>query len=392
MHKRILLPRILLLGADISDNALGRAWILADMLAEHAEVAIAGLSTRGGAWPPLAAHTGHRVEAIAAGRFPNLCGTYRLWRHVRDSDADILYVCKPRFPAMLAALLGRKGRRLALDIDDWEAGCARGGFAASPVINALAALGISFTQVADWMIPLIKARTVSNAFLQARYGGTVIPHARHAGAYGQIKDSAALRQRFGLPVTARLVMFFGTPHRHKGVDQLIEAMTLARDKGLVMVVAGMDPAMAEYEAIAQAAETALAGRYRFLPHVPWAEAPALLAAADILVVPQKNTLFTRWGQTPAKIFDAMAAGKPLVVSDIADTAAIVDGHAWLTGPDDAPAIARALDMICADWPQAQARAARLRARFLALYSYEKVGPALAEAVLGDALTAPSPDG
>ncbi len=374
MHKRILL-----LGADISDNALGRAWILADMLSATASVRIAGLSSRGGVWPPLAGNERHPVDALAPGRFFNLCGTWRLLRYVWGAQADIIYICKPKFPNLVAGLLGARGRRVVLDNDDWEAGCARGGFSPRPWVNRLAARGISFTQLADWMIPLVKHRTVSNVFLQARYGGTVVPHARDGKAF---VDVAALKEDFGLPGDARIVMFFGTPHRHKGVDQLIAAMGMAQDRRLLLVVAGLAPGMEAYADYAAAANGALAGRYRFLPFVAWDKAPALLACADILVVPQKETLFTRWGQTPAKVFDAMAAGKPLVVSRIADTEEIVGTDAWLVPPDSAQGIAQALDEISADWAAAQAKGQRLRERFLSRYSYQQVAPVLAKAVLG----------
>lgn len=370
MHKRILL-----LASDVSNNALGRVWILADMLSRHAEVEIMGLGTQGVVWPPLAGNSAHRVTLIAATRG---CGTARLTRAVWRSGADAIYICKPKFPNMVAALLARRGRKLALDIDDWEAGCARGHFSGNALEDALAARGISFTQLADWMIPLVRTRTVSNIFLQQRYGGEVIPHARDAAAFTST-DSGAQRAAFGLPPQARIVMFYGTPHRHKGVDQLIEAVRLARTP-LHMVVAGLDPGMREYREYHDAATRSLPGRFTFLPFVPWQQSPALLACADIIVVPQKMTLFTQWGQTPAKVFDAMAAGKPLVVSDIADTADIVGDTAWLVAPDDPPAIARALEAISADWPAAQARAERARARFAVQFSYDSVGLTLARSL------------
>lgn len=375
MHKRILL-----LGADISDNSLGRVWILADMLSRYAGVSIAGLRSGAGIWPPLAGNGAHPIHAIPASGFPNIVGSFRLWRYVWSSDADILYICKPKFPVMVAALLARRGRELVLDNDDWEAGCARGGFSRKAWVNWLAARGISFTHIADWMIPLVKRRTVSNVFLQQRYGGVVIAHARDAAYF---KDLVTMRAQFGLPADKRIVMFFGTPHKHKGVDALMDAMALAKDKNLWLVVAGLTEDMAEYASYKRSAEALLPGRYLFLAHVPWAQAPALLACADILAVPQRETLFTRWGQTPAKVFDAMAAGKPLIVSNIADIADIVGECAWLVAPDSAREIAAALDMICADPAAAEARAECLRERFLARYSYDHVAPLLAKAVLPD---------
>lgn len=372
---------ILILGADLSDNSLGRAWILADMLARYTTVEIAGIARDETLWPPLAQNTTHTVTAIVAKRFPNLVGTLKLLRFVRAHDADIIYISKPKFPAMVAALLGKRGRRVVLDIDDWEAGCARGNFAKNPFINALTARGISFTQLADWMIPLIKARTVCNIHFQKRYGGTLVPHARDAKRFETERGSMRnARKEFNLPLNETIVMFFGTPHRHKGIDHLIRAITLCKHQQITMLVAGLDPKMQEYPDYVAHAERELAGRYHFLPFVDWDKAPRLLAAVDMLVIPQKLNRFTKWGQTPAKVFDAMAAGKPLVVSDIADTAQLVRGNAWLVPPDDPLAIAAALDAILSDEKTAQHRASKLQERFHSLYSYDHVAPRLYEAV------------
>jgi glycosyltransferase involved in cell wall biosynthesis len=374
---RIMHKRILLLASDVSDNALGRVWILADMLARHAQVEILGLGSKGAVWTPLSQDTSHRITVIPAEKGANSLGTCRLARAVWNSNADAIYICKPKFPNMMAALLARRGRPLALDIDDWEAGCARGGFTDNAIINFLAARGISFTQLADWMIPLIPTRTVSNIFLQERYGGQVIPHARNAPAFEQ---AVSPRATFGLPEQASIVMFYGTPHRHKGVSELIEAMHLASPQALHMVIAGLDPHMREYKEYYEAATRKLGNRFTFLPFVPWQQSPALLSCADIIVVPQKMTLFTRWGQTPAKVFDAMAAGKPLIVSDIADIADIVGNTAWLVAPDSPEAIAGALAAICRDPKAASDKAARAKARFRERFSYDSVAPRLALAL------------
>lgn len=382
---------ILLIAADISDNSLGRVWILADMLSRYASVHIVGLATRGHIWPPLAGNNAHPITLISAPHLLNVLGTLRLLGALWHMPGDVLYVCKPKFPSMVAALLGSRRRRLVLDIDDWEAGCARGGFSSSPLVNALSKRGISFTQIADRMIPLIRRRTVCNMHFQSRYGGTLVPHARNAAAFSHApQDIASLRRKFGLPNEVCIVMFFGTPHKHKGIDELIEAMALAKDKRLHMLVAGLNPAMQEFEGYRDKAEQTLSGRYSFLPFIPWQEAPALLACADILVVPQRHTVFTAWGQTPAKIFDAMAAGKPLVLSDIADTAELVKDTAWLVPPDDPNAIALALDAITADLPAALMRAKACHERFLANYTYDCVAPALATAVLGEPGQTPPP--
>lgn len=375
MHKHILL-----LAADTSDNCMGRVWILADMLARGARPEIMGLRRGAALWPPLAGDETHPIREIKS-PLPDLLGTLRLAWAVYRHPAEVIYVCKPRWPNMLAALLGARGRRLVLDIDDWEAGCARGGFSQSRIINALAARGISFTQLADLLIPLIKRRTVCNVFFQKRYGGALVPHARDEKRFEAMADTAAARKAFGLPQDAKLVMFFGTPHAHKGVQPLIEAMNKIKHEKLELVLAGgdiNDPHVRELKSIM---ERMLPGRFHLLSFVPWRDAPKLLACPDVLVVPQTQTRFTQWGQTPAKIFDALAAGRPLIASDIADIAQLVDGCAQLVAPGDVMALAAALDAIFDDETAAKARAEKGRSRFFEQYSYAVVAPRLLEAAL-----------
>jgi glycosyltransferase involved in cell wall biosynthesis len=108
---------------------------------------------------------------------------------------------------------------------------------------------------------------------------------------------------------------------------------------------------------------------RLHPPVPFAEIPDYLAAADVVAVPQRDTSDTR-GQVPAKLFDAMALGRPVVSTRVSMIPEILDGCGHLVPPGDVPALARAIGQLL-DRPEEAARlGARARERCVERYSYQ----------------------
>src|SRR5690625_3387832 len=76
------------------------------------------------------------------------------------------------------------------------------------------------TQLAVGMAQQFDGVTVSNVALQNRYGGRVIPHVRPANRFQPSKErSVACRQTFGVPTDKYVVLFYGTPRKHKGVTE-----------------------------------------------------------------------------------------------------------------------------------------------------------------------------
>jgi glycosyltransferase involved in cell wall biosynthesis len=79
--------------------------------------------------------------------------------------------------------------------------------------------------------------------------------------------------------------------------------------------------------------------------VPHAEMPAYLAACDVLLSPHGRQADGReFFGSPTKLFEYMAAGRPIVASAVGQIAEVLeDGHtALLVPPDDAPALAAAI--------------------------------------------------
>jgi glycosyltransferase involved in cell wall biosynthesis len=124
----------------------------------------------------------------------------------------------------------------------------------------------------------------------------------------------------------------------KGLDVLLEAA--AKISEACFVLAGEGPERERLKAHAAALE--VGDRFRFLGHRE--DIPALLAAADVFVLP---SLFE--GSSLA-VLEAMAAGKPVISSAIGGTdELIVDGESGLLVPaGDPAALADALRRLLAD--------------------------------------------
>ena len=85
------------------------------------------------------------------------------------------------------------------------------------------------------------------------------------------------------------------------------------------------------------------GRVRVLPAVPPAELLDWVASADVVAMPIQPTTLNHRLTTPNKLFEAMAAGVPVVASDLPGMAPIVreTGAGLLVDPADPAAIAAA---------------------------------------------------
>jgi glycosyltransferase involved in cell wall biosynthesis len=121
------------------------------------------------------------------------------------------------------------------------------------------------------------------------------------------EEHAAVRQRLGVPVDARVLLAVTKLSPREAPWDLLRAC--ARDAGQApdrwLVVAGDGPSRPELEAFAR--DRGLA-RTRFVGYVPYAELPSLYAAADLFLHPVQEE---RWGVSVA---EALACGLPVITS------------------------------------------------------------------------------
>jgi glycosyltransferase involved in cell wall biosynthesis len=355
--------KISILASDLSDNATGRADLLARLLSLRYEVDVVGPQFGEGLWAP--SRDGPvAYRSVRAGRDPGFA------RHVPDLlalvDGEILFASKPRPTSFGLGLLARARRRrpLVLDIDDWEVGFFYRSGAWGRVGRALNLAnpnGLSWTWLAEKLICRADAITVASRFLERRFGGTLLPHVRDTEAWDPARyDRADARARQGVG-TSKVVMFLGTPRGHKGVDDLIDAVGLL-GPGVVLALVGVDPARSG------------APRWSGLSHVrvtgeiPFDDVPRYLVAADVVAVPQRETMDTV-GQVPAKLFDAMALARPIVSTSVSMIPEILDGCGLVVEPGDVPALAGAIKWLLDNAEEAAALGQRARDRCEARYSF-----------------------
>jgi glycosyltransferase involved in cell wall biosynthesis len=365
--------KISVLAFDLSDNATGRADLLARLLVPLADVEVVGPQFGGAVWRPArdGAIAHKALDLRGAARYPRFAGRWRALAAL--ADGDVLYASKPRATSYGVALLARRQRPrpLLLDIDDWEVGFFRRSGAWGTLGRALNFAnpnGLPWTWLMERRIGRADAITVASRFLERRFGGTLIPHVRDTEAWDPARyDRAAARAALGLG-GERVVMFLGTPRGHKGVDDLVEAVgTIGNGTRLVLV--GADPGSPA------ARRWAAQPWVRVVGQVPFDDVPRYLVAADAVAVPQRATTDTV-GQVPAKIFDAMALARPIVSTAVSMIPEILDGCGVLVPPGDVVALAASLRRVLDDPATAAELGRRARERCRARYSFTAARAAL----------------
>jgi glycosyltransferase involved in cell wall biosynthesis len=150
-------------------------------------------------------------------------------------------------------------------------------------------------------------------------------------------------EALGLPDGQKVVLYHGGLFPWRGIEQLVEAIRDVPGATLVLMGYGvLEPTLRAWEA-----DPATGGRVRVMPAVPPAELHDWVAAADVAAMPIQGDTLNHRLTTPNKLFEAMAAGVPAVVSDLPGMSAIVrDADSGiLVDPTDVAAIAAAIRRI-----------------------------------------------
>jgi glycosyltransferase involved in cell wall biosynthesis len=152
---------------------------------------------------------------------------------------------------------------------------------------------------------------------------------------------AEARARTGLPAAARIVCHAGHLYPGRGVEETIEALSSLPDVLLVLI--GGNPEDIE-RLRAHAAGRGWSDRVRFEGIVPNGKVPLYLWAADALIMPYTTRTATARAMSPLKMFEYMAAERPIVATDFPSVREVLrDGeNALLVPPDSAGEIVRGL--------------------------------------------------
>lgn len=152
--------------------------------------------------------------------------------------------------------------------------------------------------------------------------------------------------RFGLSAETPVVLYHGGLSPERGIEQLIAAMVQLPQCVLVLMGYGV----LEARLPAMIAGHGIGDRVRFLPPVPPGELLDWVAAADIAAMPIQASTLNHRLTTPNKLFEAMAAGVPVVASDLPGMSRIIEetGCGLTCDPADPSSIAAAIRRIVDD--------------------------------------------
>ncbi len=372
-----------ILASDLSSNAMGRVLVLAQVLARRHTVEVIGPMYGDEVWPPIAAQD-LRINPLNVDR--SWRALAKLRRLSRMVSGDVLYACKPLSTSLGVALRARRGvrRPLLLDIDDWEWGFARQAmrsarsrmrFLAGEVLRADLPHAWPNVLLHDRMVARADAITVSNSPLQQRYGGTIVWHGRDTDRFSPERyPRADMRARLGIADREKVIMFFGTIQPYKGVDDLVAAVNGIPGDHVRLALVGAGDKPSE-KATIERAQSALGSRLLVFGPQPFDRVPEFLAAADVVVVPQRRSVATE-GQMPAKLFDAMAMARPTVSSAVTDIPTVLGECGWVVEPDSPPSLAKAISEALGDATKAQSMGEAARHRCVELYSFDAMERAL----------------
>lgn len=370
---------------NLSQNSTGRAWLLGKILERNHKVEIIGPLWQSELWPPLA---GDPMRFVPVEVNP-LSGLRRLARLVGERiDGDLIYACKPLPSSFGPAFYARKrlGVPLIADVDDWELGLVTGNPVRLNIFGKMERLYLNvfhpfrtLTKYNAWyfdrLVKRADALTVSNRYLMERYGGEMVRHVRDtAWLDPSLHDGSLLRRELGFSDTARVVLFLGTFRPHKGVDKLIEAVGGIADADVHLLLVGHGSQRYVSELRLHGASS-LGERFHMAGPQPLERLPRFLALADVVVIPQEANAASV-GQMPAKIFDAMAMCKPVVVTNVSDLAEVVGDGGWVVPPGDAGAMRLAIQEALRDPAEARKRGAIARERCQRHYSFDAASATL----------------
>lgn len=285
---------------------------------------------------------------------------------------DVIIVSSPApYPIFPAARLAKRyGAALVFEERDlWPLSLIElGGYAPShPVIRLTQAAEDFALRHADLVVvPL------PNAFEHFRTRGLKAERFLHIS--NGVEESAALLSVAGAsadqpadrPFTA---LYAGSFHARNSAMVFIQAARLLAERGSAVRICfiGKDGGgLAAMKAAAQGL-----GNVEFLEAVPRTAMARVLATVDVCLAATRASGLYRFGISLTKLFDYMAAAKPVVLSTNA-SGDLVSAHGFglTVPPEDPVAVARALDCL-ASMPRAELTAMgdKGRKELLASYTY-----------------------
>jgi glycosyltransferase involved in cell wall biosynthesis len=178
----------------------------------------------------------------------------------------------------------------------------------------------------------------------------VAPDAVDLGMFDVSYSKEEARRKLCLPVEGRIIGYVGqlrTMDMEKGIRELLEAFKRLKawNKNLFLCfVGGLKREIQEYEGLVR--QEGLERDVMFVGQRPPYEIPLYLRAFDVCVMPFPWTRHYAYFMSPLKLFEYMAARRPIVASDLPSVREILnEGNAVLVEPGNPKALAEGIENV-----------------------------------------------
>jgi glycosyltransferase involved in cell wall biosynthesis len=317
--------RLAVVAWDMCHNPVGRAFLLADMMAREQRVELVGPTFQfygGQIWPPIAG-SNLPIRSFPATDMRSLvAGAVELANTI---TCDAVVVGKPRLASLLIGALIREKNNcpMIIDIDDHELSFVKNrtplslddlelALAKNPA-EAEVPYGELWTRLAESLVVEADSRIVSNVALRRKFGGLIVRHGRDEAVFEPaLYDRRKTRLQFGYQDADRVLLFLGTPRPHKGIFDLCDALERVGDPRLALCVIG---SIADKRMLNRFSAYKNA-RITLHPDQPWERLPELVNMADAVAILQDPSSPITEFQIPAKLTDALAMNMPVLATPV----------------------------------------------------------------------------
>ncbi|MDZ7951924.1 glycosyltransferase family 4 protein [Nostoc sp. DedQUE09] len=379
MNKQNKKLKVSILTPNFSKGGIDRAYLLSQIFKKlNYEVEVLGFLFGKNIYPEPPSDLA--IFCLPGCDYPQLFGSVR--QILNKIDGDIICAVKPKPTSYGVALINKisSHRPVILDIDDWELSWYGGDeWQYRPNLKQLARELLKkegalrnpdHPLYLKWMESLTNhadAITADTQFLLNRFGGIYIPNGKDTCLFDPQKyDPQISRQKYGL-AEYRVLMFPGAPRPHKGLEDVLIALDQLQESDFRLVIVGGNP----YDNYDEQLIERWGQWIIMLPQTSIEQMPEVVAAAHIVVVPQRDTSVAR-AQFPIKLMDGMAMAKPVVATRVGDIPEILNEVGYLVDPASPEQIAEQIKLIFQDLEAANEVGKKARNRCLEKYSVEKM--------------------
>ena len=340
------LPIVSFIVPDMRGPVLGPIIQLARYLEGEYKVEIVGPDFGHGVHPMYKdAYPFKMVKTPHLYRLPNYWQERR-WL-MQAVSGDVLIPVKAYFNTLKLALdlKRQRGCKVIPYLDEWDGAVQK---QRAPMVrwmefikNVHHPLDRVYHPIVERYLPQADHICSTSTFLQKKFGGTLLYMGVDLDEFKPFPNEMLkdLRTQYALE-GKKVIVFGGVVRPHKGIEQILEALYRLNRPDFVFLIVGPENHHVQ----------ALRTNSKWAPYMittgsqPKAHMPLFLNLGDVVVLPLDDTLLAH-SQTPCKIFEALATGKPVIATEVADLPFILESCGRVVKAGDLEVLTRAIESV-----------------------------------------------